>query len=91
MIYPTKSYDAETAAATIFEYITRYGLFDEIISDLGSNFLSDSVSKVYAWLDIWHKLSLVNVHESNGVERNNQEILRFQRTLCNLWAYPNEV
>jgi len=38
MIYLAKSYDAETAAAAIFEYITRYGLFDEIISDPGSNF-----------------------------------------------------
>ena len=83
MIYPAKFYDAETAAAAIFVYITRYGLFDEIISDPGSNFLSDSVSKVNAWLGIRHKLSLVDVHESNGVERTNQEILKLLRTLCN--------
>ena len=37
MIYPAKGYDADTAAAAIFVYITRYGLFDEIISDPGSS------------------------------------------------------
>jgi len=32
MIYLAKSYDADTAAAAIFVYITRYGLYVEIIS-----------------------------------------------------------
>ena len=83
MIYPAKGYDGETAAAAIFVYITRYGLFDEIISDPGSSFLSDSVNKVNSWLGIRHRLSLVDVHESNGVERTNQEILKLLRTLVN--------
>jgi len=56
--------------------------------------LSDSVSKVNALLGIGHKLNLVNVHESNGVERTNQEILKLLRTLCNYerirtkWSKP---
>ena len=62
MIYPAKSYDADTAAAAIFVYITRYGLYDELISDPGSSFLSDSVDKVNGWLGVRHKLSLVDVH-----------------------------
>jgi hypothetical protein len=83
MIYPAKTYEAETAAAAIFQYIARYGLFEELISDPGSMFLSDAVNKVNAWLGIRHKLSLVDVHESNGVERTNQEILKLLRTLVN--------
>jgi len=83
MIYPAKGYDADTAAAAIFVYITRYGLFDEIILDPGSGFLSDSVNKINGWLGIRHRLSLVDVYESNGVERTNQEILKLLRTLVN--------
>ena len=56
MLYPAKSYDADTAAAAIFVYITRYGLDDEIISYPRSSFLSDSVAKVNAWLVIRHVL-----------------------------------
>lgn len=83
MIYPAKDYTMDTAAAAIFVYITRYGLHDEIITDPGSMFISDSVNKVNSWLGIRHKLSLVDVHESNGVERTNQEILKLLRTLVN--------
>ena len=83
MIYPCKQCDGETAAAAIFTYVVRYGLVDEVISDPGKEFLNDAVSKLNGWLGIRHKVSLVDVHESNGVERTNQELLKLARTLCN--------
>ena len=45
--------------------------------------IRDLVNKVNNWLGIRHRLSLVDVHESNGVERTNQEILKLLRTLVN--------
>jgi hypothetical protein len=53
-----------------------FGLHDEIITDPGSMFMSDAVAQVNAWLGIRHRVSLVDVHESNGVERTNAEILK---------------
>jgi len=82
-IYPAKSYDATTAATALFIYFCRFGGFDEVASDPGSMFLSDTVQKLNAWLGIRHKVSLVDVHTSNGVERTNGEILRHLRALCN--------
>jgi hypothetical protein len=60
-----------------------FGLHDEIISDPGSQFLSDTVKQLNAWFGIRHRVSLVDVHESNGVERTNGEILRHLRALVN--------
>lgn len=94
-IYPAKQYDQVTAATAIFQYMCTFGLHDEIISDPGSMFLSDTVAQLNSWLGLRHKVSLVDVHESNGVERTNQEILRHLRSLCNddrirrQWSQPH--
>jgi len=96
-IYPAKSYDQLTAAQSIFRYMCSFRLHDEIISDPGSMFMSDAVAQLNAWLGIRHKVSLVDVHESNGVERTNAEILRHLRSLCNderirkHWSEPHVI
>jgi hypothetical protein len=59
----------------IFRYMCSFGLHDEIITDPGTMFMSDAVAQLNAWLGIRHKVSLVDVHESNGVERTNAEII----------------
>ena len=82
-IYPGKEYDQVTAATALFQYMRTFGLHDEIISDPGSQFLSDTVQQLNAWFGIRHRVSLVDVHESNGVERTNGEILRHLRALVN--------
>ena len=82
-VYAAKSYDAETATAAIFTYISRYGLVDEVISDPESAFTGESVGLVNEGLGMRRKASLVDVHTSNGVERSNQEILKLLRGLVN--------
>ena len=82
-IYPGKDYNQVTAATALFQYMCTFGLHDEVISDPGSQFLSDTVQQLNSWFGIRHRVSLVDVHESNGVERTNGEILRHLRALVN--------
>ena len=80
-LYPAKDYTALTAAQALFTYFCTFGLYDDIISDPGSDFMSDMVSQLNEWLGVHHTVSLVDRHESNGVEAHNREILRHPRAL----------
>ena len=42
-IYPRKSHDALSLAQNLFTYYTTWGIYDEIITDPGSDILSDAV------------------------------------------------
>jgi len=75
--------DAVTAATALLVYYCRFGGFDEFASDPVAMFMSDTVQKLNTWLGVRHKVSLVEVHTSNGVERKNGEILRHLGALCN--------
>jgi chromatin remodeling complex protein RSC6 len=75
-IYPATSHDAVQAATSIYQYITTYGIFECIISDPGSDFTSKLDSELNKLLGIQHYISIVDRHESNGVERVNKEIIR---------------
>ena len=43
--------------------------------------MSDMVSQLNEWLGVHHTVSLVDRHQSNGVEAHNREILRHLRAL----------
>ena len=45
-VYAVNSYDADTAAAAIFTYSSRYGLVDEVIHDTGSNFMAERLCRL---------------------------------------------
>ena len=75
-LYPAKDYEAHSMVTALFCYFTTYGTFDELITDPGSDFMSKIASELNNWLGIRHVVSLVDVHESNGVERTNLEVLR---------------
>lgn len=59
--------------------------------------MSKVVSQLNAWLGIVHQVSLVDRHESNGVERTNGNILRHLRALvaderiATKWALPHVI
>lgn len=69
-------------ASALFQYYTTFGRFDEVISDPASNFTAAAVKQLNQWLSVNMKVSLVDRHESNGVEGTNKSILRHLRCLC---------
>ena len=93
-IYPATSHDAQQAATSVYQYITTYGLFECIISDPGSDFTSKLVELLNSYLGLQHYISIVDRHESNGVERTNKEIIRhlrdyvFDTRILNNWDNP---
>ncbi len=80
-LYPTKEFDAHSIACAIMSYISNYALVDEIISDPGSDLMSKAVKEVNDWLGIRHKVSLVDVHTSNGCENTNRLVIQHLSTL----------
>lgn len=79
--YPTAVKDAHAAAMAVFSYCILYGKYDTLISDPGSEFTSESMALLNAWFGIHHRVSLVDRHESNGVEGCGKQALRHLRNL----------
>ena len=93
-LYPVKNHDANSIACALMSYIGNFGLFDELASDPGSDIMSEAVSELNSWLGLRHKVSLVDVHTSNGCENTNKLVLQHVSTLVNdlrikkRWADP---
>jgi hypothetical protein len=75
-LYPVSNEEAITIARCAFLFITTYGKFRGFATDPGSCFTSAVVAQLNTWLGMSHKLSLVDRHESNGVEQTNRSILK---------------
>ena len=73
--------DEITCARALLIYISLFGLFDEIWSDPGSDFTSKVIAQLTKYLGINHVFSLVDRHESCGVEGSNKQILRHVKAL----------
>ena len=58
-----------------------FGVYDQIITDPGSDIMSQVVTQLNQWMGVVHLISLVGRHESKGVEGTNKQILRHIRTL----------
>ena len=80
--YPTPTHDAVSMATAIFVFFSLYGLFDSIISDPGSDLMSDTVNHLNRYLGQNHIVSLVDRHQSCGVEKTNHETLRHLKALA---------
>jgi hypothetical protein len=96
-IQPAASHDQSNAALAIFNYCVLYGAFNVLMSDPGSELLSAAVAQVNEWFGIHHTISLVDRHESNGVEGANKQILRHLRKLYleerikDTWSAPSSI
>jgi hypothetical protein len=96
-LHPSKDKGAIAQATALFEFFSRYGVYCEIFSDLGSDLTSKVVEQLTRWYGIRHRFSLVDRNESCGVEGTNAKVLRLLRTmLCDnnikdRWSDPTVI
>ena len=80
-LYPAKDKTALTAATALFQHICVFGMTDELITDPGSDYTSEVMAHLNKWLGIRTLFSLVDRHESNGVECPSKLVLLLLRNL----------
>jgi hypothetical protein len=81
-VYPYPTISSKHLVNSCIKYISSYGLFDEIHSDPGSDLTSNDVKDLVKLIGGNHVISLVDRHESNGVEKVIGELSRHLRALC---------
>ena len=79
--YASAKKDAESSASALFQFYCSFGKFDCIISDPGTEFTNEVIKQLNKYFGIAQRFSLVDRHESNGVEGTNKQILRHLRAL----------
>jgi hypothetical protein len=79
-LYASATITAEQTAENLFSYYTTFGTFDQIFHDPGSAFESKVVKLLNQWIGIEDRVSLVNRHQSCGVEGTNKQVLRVEGT-----------
>ena len=80
-LFPLVDYTAIKVARALLQYMTRYVPFPKLASDPGSAFLAEVVQELNSWLDMQHRVSLVDRHESNGCEPTIKEVVRHVRAI----------
>lgn len=94
-LYPSKDMTAESLAMSLFQFLITYGVVDVLVTDPGSNIDSEVVNLLLKWFGMRLQMSLVNRHQSNGVERTHREILKFlsmlvaDERLSGIWSRPH--
>ena len=94
-LYPKQEKTAVSTALSLFQYFCAYGICDVIMTDPGSDLKSEIISHLVRYFGMDHRISLVDRHESNGVEGTNKQTLRHLRVLTqeenikNEWSSPS--
>jgi hypothetical protein len=77
-LYPCRTPEADEAAHHLVDFLSRYGLPDQILSDRGTQFVNSIFTTLVQRIDSEHVRSLANSKQETGiVERANKEVLRF--------------
>ena len=75
---PANEYTAHAITAALFTFFCTFGKCDELWSDSGSDLMVEVVQKLSEW--IRRVMSLVDRHESFGVEGTNEQFRQHLRT-----------
>ena len=79
--YAAEEHTALNAARALFSFYITYGIYEVIISDPGTEFTANIIKHLHEWLGVQQLFSVVDRHQSNGVEGTNKQILRHLRAL----------
>ena len=80
-LHPLQDPSALEVARACYTVFARYGVFQELASDAGREFMNDLLKQLTTWFGVTQKFALVERHESNGVEHTNQPIIRHLQAL----------
>ena len=80
-LYPSATKGALDMALALFKFFSTYGVYEQLVSDPGSDLTSEVVDHLTSFYGVRHVFSLVDRHESNGVEGTNRSILRHLKAL----------
>jgi hypothetical protein len=81
-MYAVKDYTVESLAEAIICEIAANGLFDELVSDMGSDLTSKAIGLVSEWMGYAHKFAISGRHQSNGCEGPSRQVLDKIRAIC---------
>ena len=73
---PAARLDEITWATDLLLFVSLFGLFNKIWSDLGFDFISNVIKQFNLSLGMKHAVSIVYWHTSNGVEGPQNKIFR---------------
>ena len=96
-LFPIPSEDQITVARCLFIFISQEGRYAGFATDPGSVFFAEAVTQLNRWLGLTHRVSLVDRHESNGVERTNRSILEHMKFMTqvdraiDIWDEPEYI
>ena len=80
-LYPSQTKSSLDMAMALFKFFATYGVYENLFSDPGSDLMSEVVAHLTSWYGVRHVFSLVDRHESNGVEGTNKSILRHLKAI----------
>ena len=81
-LYAVADKEAITTANCIFDYISNFGLFDQLRMDPGSDFTSEVVKHLLEWLGPTRSFTLPDNPQADGVEGTNKQIRRHLLAIC---------
>ena len=76
------NYTSLSVAEGFMAFYSLYGLFEEVHMDPGSNLRFGLTEELHRMLGMKQVVSIVDRHESNGVEGTNGQVMRHLRLIC---------